>query len=64
MYKQERIQIIAKDLVAEGKAANMEEALPRAKVIVEKEISDQEDSTGINSNRERERQLNVNPRVD
>jgi hypothetical protein len=42
----------------------MDEALARAKVIVEKEISDQKDSSEINSSREREQQLNVNPRFE
>jgi len=63
-YKQARIEIVAKDLVKEGKAVDMNEARARAKLIVEKEISDQQDSMGINMNRERENQLNVNSRVD
>ena len=63
-YKEQRIQVIAKDLVKEGKAENMEEALERAKVIVDKEISDQKDSTGINTNRDVDRQLRVNSRYE
>jgi hypothetical protein len=64
LYKEQRIQVIAKDLVREGRAANMDEALERAKVIVDKEISDQKDSSGINSNRAHDNQLNVNSRYE
>jgi hypothetical protein len=63
-FKEQRVEIVAKNLLSEGKAANMEEARARAEVIVAREVDDQKDSTRINNSRDEGDQLKINSRID
>jgi hypothetical protein len=52
-YKEQRIEIVAKNLIKEGKAASMAEAKPLAETIVNREIAEQK-----SAGRENERTSN------
>lgn len=41
LYKAQRVEIVAKSLIKDGKASNMAEAKPLAEAIVDREIADQ-----------------------
>ena len=53
-FMEERTEAVARGLIKDGKAANMEEALPLAKEIVAREVEDQKSAA-----RENERQADM-----
>lgn len=52
-YVEQRIEAVAKNLVDEGQAANMDEARPMAEKIVRKEIADQKHASRVNEDQSR-----------
>jgi uncharacterized protein YcfL len=49
VFRNQRIEIVAKSLVSEGRAANLEEARPLAAKIVAREESEQIEAEHINN---------------
>jgi hypothetical protein len=63
-FKEQRIEIVAKSLISEGKAKDMAEARPLAEKLVEREISDQKGAARENEEESKLYEHNRNTRVD
>jgi hypothetical protein len=63
-YRELRIDVVAKGLVKDGTAPNLDEARKQATVIVDKEIADQKYAGRENAEEAKTYQFNQDKRVD